>query len=195
MGLRFRKRISLSKLLRVNLSGSGVSIGVGPPGLNLTIGPRGIRRTIGIPGTGVYYQDSSGRPKDALDAASQTAPPSGRLWPRLLLIGLVSLFFFPPITSLLLSRVDVPPNPTREATPNTFTSPAPAPPLAPDRALTRDEIRELQALLRRQGFVAGPADGIAGPRTRAAIAAYRQAKGLPGSDEPTQYLLEALRAR
>src|SRR6266568_1097591 len=77
MGLRFRKRILSGKLFRINVSTSGVSLGLGPPGLNVNIGPRGIRRTVGIPGTGIYYQDTSRWPRPgamASQAPSATPP-------------------------------------------------------------------------------------------------------------------------
>ena len=63
MGFRFRKRISLGKLARINLSKSGMSVGVGPPGLNVNFSSRSQRTTIGIPGTGVYWQSTSKKPR------------------------------------------------------------------------------------------------------------------------------------
>jgi hypothetical protein len=50
MGLRFRKSFPFGWLIRLNLSKSGVSVGLGPPGLNVNIGPRGVRQNVGIPG-------------------------------------------------------------------------------------------------------------------------------------------------
>ncbi|HET8726394.1 MAG TPA: peptidoglycan-binding domain-containing protein [Alphaproteobacteria bacterium] len=46
-----------------------------------------------------------------------------------------------------------------------------------ERPLPRAEIRELQRLLTMAGFDAGPADGVMGPRTREAVAAYAQWRG------------------
>ncbi len=63
MGLRFRKSISFGKFFRLNLSKSGVSLGMDPPGLNVNIGPRGVRQTIGLPGTGLSYQETHQWPK------------------------------------------------------------------------------------------------------------------------------------
>lgn len=88
MGLRFRKRISLGSFLRLNLSKSGVSVGVGPRGLNLNLGPRGVRKTVGLPGTGLYYQETSSWPKSteaASLAASGAESSSGVGW---IVIGL-----------------------------------------------------------------------------------------------------------
>jgi tetratricopeptide (TPR) repeat protein len=55
MPLRFNKRISLGKFLRLNISKSGVGVTIGPRGANVTLGPRGSRATVGIPGTGLSY--------------------------------------------------------------------------------------------------------------------------------------------
>jgi hypothetical protein len=73
MGLRFRKTIPFGNLLRFTVSKSGVSMGVGPRGLNFNIGPRGVRRTVGLPGTGLFYQDTTSWPKEATPAAQPTA--------------------------------------------------------------------------------------------------------------------------
>ena len=56
MGWRFRKRVGFGKLLRLNFSKSGISLGIGPPGLNLNVGSRGVRTTVGLPGSGLSYQ-------------------------------------------------------------------------------------------------------------------------------------------
>jgi len=51
--MRFQRRISLGKGLRLNLSKSGVGLSVGIPGLRYSIGPRGAGMSVGIPGTGL----------------------------------------------------------------------------------------------------------------------------------------------
>ena len=92
MGLRFRKSISLGKFLRLNLSKSGVSVGVGPRGLNVNFGPRGVRRTVGLSGTGLYYQDIKQWPKSTENAPSPNSgaeSSSGIGWKILGLIILV----------------------------------------------------------------------------------------------------------
>jgi peptidoglycan hydrolase-like protein with peptidoglycan-binding domain len=45
--------------------------------------------------------------------------------------------------------------------------------------VSRDTGRKLQEALRSQGLYDGPIDGIVGPRTTAALAAYRVKKGRP----------------
>lgn len=52
--MRFRKRISIGKIVRVNLSKSGASLTVGIPGASVNIGKRGAYVNTGIPGTGLY---------------------------------------------------------------------------------------------------------------------------------------------
>ncbi|MBL0143871.1 MAG: DUF4236 domain-containing protein [Betaproteobacteria bacterium] len=197
MGLRFRKRFPLGKLLRLNVSGSGLSIGVGPPGLNFNIGPRGIRRTVGAPGTGVYYQDSTSWPKET---GSSTQPETGGTsssgFPWLGVLVLLLLAF----GIARACSVVTPSSPSQErsavqATSHQVASPSPAPPkLLPDRPLTRDEIRELQQALKQKGFNPGPVDGMVGPRTRTALQTFARQRGrnLPG--EPTLRALEAVRA-
>src|ERR1035437_10203679 len=81
---------------------------------------------------------------------------------------------------------------TKAVTPVAVAKP-PAPP--PDRPLTRDEVRELQQLFKKQGFNVGPVDGLVGPRTRLVMQTFAKKAGLVGSTEPTLHLLEAARAR
>jgi peptidoglycan hydrolase-like protein with peptidoglycan-binding domain len=68
--------------------------------------------------------------------------------------------------------------------------PPPVPAAAPgaDTAL----IVAIQRELARQGLYAGTIDGIAGSRTRAAIAAYEATAGLPVTGEPDAALLAAI---
>lgn len=64
----------------------------------------------------------------------------------------------------------------------------------PDAAgMTKAERQELQRLLTAAGFDTGGADGVIGAKTRAAIAAYEQSRGLPGTSEPSLALLALLR--
>jgi peptidoglycan hydrolase-like protein with peptidoglycan-binding domain len=63
----------------------------------------------------------------------------------------------------------------------------------PDRhGLTRADRITLQRGLTRAGFDAGEADGVLGRRTRAAIAAFQRANGLPVTGTPSRALLARL---
>ena len=59
--------------------------------------------------------------------------------------------------------------------------------------LAYQEIKEIQQLLNRLGFDAGAADGLPGPRTRAAIRDFQRAHGLPPDGYPAPELLRDLR--
>lgn len=71
--------------------------------------------------------------------------------------------------------------------------PAAADPEVAERALSlgRTEWTEIQRALGALGFQAGTPDGVVGPRTRAALRAWQEARGLPG----TGFVAEADRAR
>lgn len=60
---------------------------------------------------------------------------------------------------------------------------------APLGPLARGEVRDLQQALNAAGYDAGPADGLAGPRTRSAVARFLGDRGL---DPATTSLREAL---
>jgi membrane-bound lytic murein transglycosylase B len=70
-----------------------------------------------------------------------------------------------------------------------FVTPWPA----GDYALTKAQRGELQTLLARAGFDVGTADGVIGPKTRAGIIAYQQARGLPADGHVSGLLLERLK--
>jgi len=55
-------------------------------------------------------------------------------------------------------------------------------------------VREVQTALAARGYEPGPADGHAGPMTRAAILAFERDQGLPATAAPSGALLAALRA-
>jgi len=52
--------------------------------------------------------------------------------------------------------------------------------------------KALQSGLTRAGFDAGPADGVIGKKTTAAIRAFQAARGLPQTGTPSRALLEAV---
>jgi membrane-bound lytic murein transglycosylase B len=60
--------------------------------------------------------------------------------------------------------------------------------------LGRGGVRELQRLLNRLGYGAGPADGAIGTRTRNAIRAFERARGMEVRGRATDVVLEAARA-
>ena len=62
-----------------------------------------------------------------------------------------------------------------------------------DYALNKAQRGELQTLLARAGFDVGTADGVIGPKTRAGIIAYQQARGLPADGHVSGLLLERLK--
>ncbi|WP_407114792.1 DUF4236 domain-containing protein [Bradyrhizobium sp. LMG 9283] len=55
MVFRFRRSFKIIPGVRLNVSGSGASVTLGPRGLHYTVGPRGTRTTIGLPGSGVSW--------------------------------------------------------------------------------------------------------------------------------------------
>lgn len=56
-------------------------------------------------------------------------------------------------------------------------------------------VRDIQTALNARGYDAGPADGIIGPRTRAAIRAYQQDNGLLVDGQPTAALWQHMQRR
>ena len=59
-------------------------------------------------------------------------------------------------------------------------------------SLGRDQVATIQQRLNQRGFDAGAADGLAGPRTRAAIAAFQRSAGMSADGQPSLPLLRAL---
>lgn len=62
-----------------------------------------------------------------------------------------------------------------------------------DRPLARAEREELQKRLHQHGLDTGPADGIIGRQSRAAIRAFQRTRGLPEDGYPSLQLLDLLR--
>ena len=60
--------------------------------------------------------------------------------------------------------------------------------------LTKDEVIELQTILDRRGFAPGPIDGIAGPRTGAAVIAFKKSIGYRARSYVGPLTWEALRS-
>jgi hypothetical protein len=55
MGFRFRRSFKIAPGVRLNLSGSGASVSLGPRGFHYTVGPHGTRTTVGLPGSGISW--------------------------------------------------------------------------------------------------------------------------------------------
>ncbi|MBK1697985.1 lytic murein transglycosylase [Rhodovibrio salinarum] len=66
---------------------------------------------------------------------------------------------------------------------------------ADNRPLSFDQAEEIQRLLNRLGFDAGPVDGVPGSQTRAAIRAFQSANDLPADGYASVRLLERLRQK
>ncbi len=66
-------------------------------------------------------------------------------------------------------------------------------PFPPDQfGLTKDDRISLQSRLTARGFDTGGADGVLGPKSRAAIADYQRSVGLSPTGDPSQALLTSL---
>jgi hypothetical protein len=184
MGFRFRKSVRFGRLVRLNFSGSGVSLGLGPPGANVNIGRRGIRRTIGIPGTGLSYQSfsswqsqpsSDGQlpPQSALPNESAVAPdpPEPSTARTLLRIGIIAIVLLGLIGLIRLSSTSRPApsvassQPERQTTPPASVSQPPVNDLQVEdpRPLATEEVPEVQNRLKTLGFDPGSIDGLNRP--------------------------------
>lgn len=64
-----------------------------------------------------------------------------------------------------------------------------------ERALTRDEVTELQTLLNGLGFDSGEPDGAVGSRTRDAVRSFQISAGLPADSYVSYELLTSVRER
>ena len=197
MGLRFRKVFSLGGLLRLNISKTGIGVGVGPRGFSLSIGSKGIRKSVGIPGTGLSYQDTTSWKKlnEASDAPAEqvtsgtsdenhvTGNSASTINPWkiafVLLVVAISVWYFISSNQRAIQQ------------PEALTTIAPA----PNHALSSPEVREAQILLNQRGYKAVPVDGVVGPKTKLAAKVYLKAKGLQPSSDLDLYFLIQLRAQ
>ncbi|MCL4155358.1 UNVERIFIED_CONTAM: hypothetical protein GTU68_048959 [Idotea baltica] len=59
-------------------------------------------------------------------------------------------------------------------------------------SLGRDQVRAIQQRLNQRGYNAGVPDGVSGPQTRAAIAAFQRASGVTADGRVSLALLQAL---
>jgi hypothetical protein len=75
VGFRFRRSVKLLPGVRLNLSGGGSSVSLGPRGLHYTVGPNGTRVTAGIPGTGLSWTQYTPYARRSSDNTSQQIAP------------------------------------------------------------------------------------------------------------------------
>lgn len=149
---------------------------------------------------GLYYRDGRGVPADKLRAyywlnqavenGAADAEAARDHVTRELTVGEVAeaerlgdVLDRPPV---LTART--PPTPEPEEPERSVESPP-----APAATLSRDEARDLQRLLTALGYDPGPADGLPGRRTQAAIRQFQTDQGLASEGQPTPGILAKLR--
>jgi peptidoglycan hydrolase-like protein with peptidoglycan-binding domain len=66
----------------------------------------------------------------------------------------------------------------KETAPAAATEAAQGPKAGPPATFTPETIKAVQGALRDHGYEPGPIDGVAGPRTEAALRAFQVARGL-----------------
>jgi hypothetical protein len=102
----------------------------------------------------------------------------------------------PPTSVLPVSALPAPQElakATPDSPPKSSPPQTPSIPQATSTPLTRDEIMELQLILKALGFGPGPIDGAMGPTTRSALRKYAEERAMPNA-EATRDLLSHLRA-
>ena len=62
-----------------------------------------------------------------------------------------------------------------------------------DKALSRDQMKQIQTALSELGYAVGEADGIAGSRTRSALRAFQEKHQLPADGAPSFRMLQYLK--
>jgi len=83
MGFRFSRRVSILPGLRLNLSGSGVSLSAVVRGAHINLGPRGLYGSAGIPGTGLSCRQRLDSASRSYDRPSVERRLSTRQWEAL----------------------------------------------------------------------------------------------------------------
>ena len=200
MGWRFRKTLRLSSFVRLNFSGSGVSLGLGPRGANVNIGKRGIRKTVGLPGTGISHQSFTSWTNQPAASSQQMAPAGTQSSGGRTLRNIAIVIGILMVLALIHAAKDkavpaVTAGPTAQPVQTSAEQARPTvPPPAANRPLGADEVKEAQTLLKALGFDPGAADGIIGPNTINAVKRYEPSRGWPPSGEIDIRLLESLRA-
>ena len=62
MPIRFHRILNIIPGVRVNVSKGGLSTSVGPRGADINFGKRGVTTNAGLPGTGLSYRQTLGKP-------------------------------------------------------------------------------------------------------------------------------------
>lgn len=173
IGFRFRKTVRLGRLARLNFSGSGVSLGLGPRGANINISRRGLRKTVGIPGSGLSYQTLTRWPDTRPPAAAPSTGGQGTLASGVVeqgrkgsgfvkfLVAMAVLFI---VYSLFSSPRPTPSAPHVALSPVTAPGPGPTTP-ASATAVSKAPDNTQQAIPRVAGQPEPPAAVAAGPLT------------------------------
>ncbi len=95
------------------------------------------------------------------------------------------------VTTFRIERQTETPQPT---VPDGYQLATPAPDAAPQASHPPSElVAEIQRELTRRGLYDGPADGLRGPRTTAAILFFEETVGMEQTGEPTSRILSALK--
>lgn len=90
MGLRFRKSVKLGKHSKINFNKDSVSFTVGTKGMHYTVNSKGrTTKSVGIPGTGLYYSESSSN-----KSAAEQPVSNGQQTPYLNTKGLNPIAYF-----------------------------------------------------------------------------------------------------
>jgi hypothetical protein len=77
MSLHFRPSVGLGRLVRLNLSKSGLNLSAGGAGCTLNFDRNGIRSKVGVPGTGLSYSSNlTPRQRAHVQQAAVVAQPT-----------------------------------------------------------------------------------------------------------------------
>ena len=79
MGFRFSKRITLLPGVRMNISGSGLGLSVGPRGASVSINRNGVYGNAGLPGTGLSYRTKLSGGSSRSGSGSRSSCPAGSI--------------------------------------------------------------------------------------------------------------------
>ncbi len=104
MGIRLQRSIRLGKLLRLNLSRSGVGLSAGVKGFRVGTGPRGPYINAGIPGTGLSVRSQLDHGRDEEQPSAGQTSGFGVLFPLVIAV-LLALVVILALGLLAISRL------------------------------------------------------------------------------------------